>query len=92
MANRSTSRGRKKPIDILFNLEHPDGPPSDGTDVEGDEDSPVTPEDEIADENDECVPTDPVLWATNRYRDFLQQRRTELTKRMNAFIREKAGL
>ena len=46
-------RGRKKPIDILFNLEHPEGPPSDGTDVEGDEDSPVTPDDEIADESDE---------------------------------------
>lgn len=46
-------RGRKKPIDILFNLEHPEGPPSDGTDVESDEDSPVTPDDEIADENDE---------------------------------------
>lgn len=46
-------RGRKRPIDVLFNLEHPDGPPSDGTDVEGDEDSPVTPDDEIADESDE---------------------------------------
>ena len=47
-------RGRKKPIDILFNLEHPDGPPSDGTDVEGDEDSPVTPEDEIPDDSDDA--------------------------------------
>jgi hypothetical protein len=46
-------RGRRKPIDILFNLEHPDGPPTDGTDVENDEDSPVTPDDEIADDNDE---------------------------------------
>lgn len=45
-------RGRKKPIDILFNLEHPDGPPSDGTDVESDEDSPVTPDDEITDEGE----------------------------------------
>lgn len=49
-----TVRGRKKPIDILFNLEHPDGPPSDGTDVEGDEDSPVTPEDEIPDDSDDA--------------------------------------
>jgi hypothetical protein len=48
-----TVRGRKKPIDILFNLEHPDGPPSDGTDVEGDEDSPVTPEDEIPDDSED---------------------------------------
>jgi hypothetical protein len=47
-------RGRKKPIDILFNLEHPDGPPSDGTDVEGDEDSPVTPEDEIPDDSEDA--------------------------------------
>jgi hypothetical protein len=46
-------RGRKKPIDILFNLEHPEGPPSDATDVESDEDSPVTPDDEIADDSDE---------------------------------------
>jgi hypothetical protein len=46
-------RGRKKPIDILFNLEHPEGPPSDGADVEGDEDSPVTLDDEIADDSDE---------------------------------------
>lgn len=46
-------RGRKKPIDILFNLEHPDGAPSDGTDVESDEDSPVTPDDEVADDNDD---------------------------------------
>ncbi len=46
-------RGRKKPIDILFNLDHPEGPPSEGTDVESDEDSLVTPEDEIPDENEE---------------------------------------
>lgn len=47
-------RGRKRPIDILFNLEHPDGPPSEGTDVESDEDSPVTPDDELADEGEEA--------------------------------------
>ena len=47
-------RGRKKPIDILFNLEHPEGPPSDGTDVDTDEESPVTPDDEIPDENEEA--------------------------------------
>ena len=46
-------RGRKRPIDILFNLEHPEGPPSEATDVESDEDSPVTPDDEIADESEE---------------------------------------
>jgi hypothetical protein len=47
-------RGRKRPIDILFNLEHPDGPPSDGTDVDSDEESPVTPDDELADEGEEA--------------------------------------
>ncbi|MGN6512328.1 MAG: DUF262 domain-containing protein, partial [Lysobacteraceae bacterium] len=29
-------RGRKKPIEILFNLEHPDGPPTDVLEVESD--------------------------------------------------------
>lgn len=47
-------RGRKKPIDILFNLEHPDGPPADVMEVEGDEESPLMPDDEINDENDEA--------------------------------------
>ncbi len=46
-------RGRKKPIEILFNLEHPEGPPTDGTDVESDADSPVTPDDEIADDTED---------------------------------------
>lgn len=45
-------RGRKRPIDILFNLDHPDGPPSDGTEVTGDEDSPVAADDELADDAD----------------------------------------
>jgi hypothetical protein len=40
----------------------------------------------------QCVPTDPALWATERYREFLQLRRVELAKRMNRFIEEKAGL
>ncbi|HEV2623019.1 MAG TPA: DUF262 domain-containing protein [Frateuria sp.] len=39
-------RGRKRPIEILFNLEHPDGPPSDVTEVEGDETSPIRSDDE----------------------------------------------
>lgn len=40
----------------------------------------------------QCVPTDPALWSTDRYRDFLQIRREALAERMNAFIKEKAGL
>jgi len=39
-------RGRKRPIDILFNLEHPDGPPNFDTEVTSDEDPPTTPDDE----------------------------------------------
>lgn len=40
----------------------------------------------------QCVPLDPALWSTDRYRDFLQLRRAALAERMNTFIREKAGL
>src|SRR5438552_16665442 len=29
-------RGKRRPIDILFNLDHPDGPPREVTEVEGD--------------------------------------------------------
>jgi hypothetical protein len=49
-----TVRGRKRPIDILFNLDHPDGPPLDVAEVEGDEDSPLTPYDELP---DDCATT-----------------------------------
>ena len=43
-------RGRKKPIDILFNLEHPDGPPADIIEVESDEESPLVPDDEVTED------------------------------------------
>jgi hypothetical protein len=46
-------RGRKRPIEILFNLEHPEGPPTDIVEVESDEVSPVIPDDELVDENGE---------------------------------------
>lgn len=46
-------RGRKRPIDILFNLDHPDGPPIDIVEVESDEVSPVTPDDELSDETED---------------------------------------
>ena len=46
-------RGRKRPIDILFNLEHPEGPPVEGLEVAGDEISPVIPEDEVIDDSSE---------------------------------------
>lgn len=43
-------RGRKRPIDILFNLDHPDGPPTDIVEVESDEDAPTSSDDELSDE------------------------------------------
>ena len=48
-------RGRKRPIDILFNLEHPDGPLGEVVEVESDEVSPFIPDDELddADQDDE---------------------------------------
>lgn len=46
-------RGRKRPIDILFNLDHPEGPPSYDTEVTGDEDSPTAADDELTDDADE---------------------------------------
>lgn len=45
-------RGRKRPIDILFNLDHPDGPPTDDTEITSDEDSPVAADDELGDDAD----------------------------------------
>lgn len=48
-------RGRRRPIEILFNLEHRDGPPTEASDVESDVDSPMTPDDEDTDETEENV-------------------------------------
>jgi len=46
-------RGRKRPIDILFNLDHPDGPPTDIVEVESDEDAPTASDDELNDESED---------------------------------------
>lgn len=51
-------RGRKRPIDILFNLDHPDGPPTDDTEVTSDEDSPVAADDELGDDADSADEAD----------------------------------
>jgi hypothetical protein len=48
-----TVRGRRRPIDILFNLDHPSGAPTEVTEVETDEASPMTPDDELVDDSDE---------------------------------------
>lgn len=46
-------RGRKRPIDILFNLEHPDKLSEASTEIEGEEDTPLLNDDERPDEADE---------------------------------------
>jgi hypothetical protein len=51
-------RGRKKPIEILFNLEHPDGPPKDATEIEDDEASPLLADDELDEDAAEEDPGD----------------------------------
>lgn len=47
-------RGRKRPIDILFNLEHPDKLSDAGSEIEADDDSLLLNEDEKPDEADEA--------------------------------------
>lgn len=64
-------RGRKRPIDILFNLEHPDGPPSDETEVESDEPSPMTPDDEVSDEAEEAEESEQGLQEKLNRRTFV---------------------
>jgi hypothetical protein len=43
-------RGRKRPIDILFNLEHPDSLAETSTEIESDNDTPLLNDDELPDE------------------------------------------
>jgi len=47
-----TVRGRRRPIDILFNLEHPDGPPAEALEVDSDETTPLATDDELPDDTD----------------------------------------
>jgi hypothetical protein len=47
-------RGRKRPIDILFNLEHPDKLSEASTEIDGEDDTPLLNEDEKLDEADEA--------------------------------------
>ncbi len=64
-------RGRKRPIDILFNLEHPDGPPSADTEIEGSDDSPFTPEDELDDDVEDANDSEQSLIAQLNRRTFV---------------------
>lgn len=47
-------RGRKRPIDILFNLEHPDKLSETSSEIEGEDDTPLLNDDEKPDEADEA--------------------------------------
>lgn len=46
-------RNRKRPIEVLFNLDHPAGPPQEAIEVLSDEDSPLIEEDETDNEADD---------------------------------------
>ncbi|MBX3620011.1 MAG: DUF262 domain-containing protein [Rhizobacter sp.] len=64
-------RGRKRPIDILFNLEHPDGPPTDVVEVSSDEDSATTPDDELPDDDEDTEDADQGLQEKLNRRTFV---------------------
>lgn len=72
-------RGRKRPIDILFNLEHPDGPPTDIVEVESDEASPVTPDDELSDDAEDAEESDQALQEKLNRRTFVVASKTLLS-------------
>ena len=46
-------RGRKRPVEILFNLDHPEGPPVEVVEVEGDEESPLIENDDTSEDEDD---------------------------------------
>lgn len=73
-------RGRKRPIDILFNLEHPDGPPVDVVEVESDEESAVTPDDELTDDSDDTEDGDQGLHEKLNRRTFVVSARNLLAQ------------
>lgn len=75
-----TVRGRKRPIDILFNLEHPEGPPTEVVEVESDETSPLTPEDEVSDEGEENGDSDQILIERLNRRTFVVASRNLLAQ------------
>ena len=54
-----TVRGRKRPIEVLFNLEHPEGAPVEVTEVESDEsymvDDDANPDPELDEEQDDTT-------------------------------------
>lgn len=98
-----TVRGRKRPIEILFNLEHPEGAPTDVVEVETDEPSPLTPDDEVTDETEESGDVDQALLERMNRRTFVVSSRqlqsqpqwvsvSEVYKSSDAAILEQAGI
>lgn len=97
-------RGRKRPIDILFNLEHADGPPVDDTEVDNDDPSPLLPDDELSDDTEEGDPSEPGIQERLNRRTFVVASRAlaalpnwvsvgEVFRTSNdAVILEKAGI
>jgi len=77
---RVAVRGRKRPIEILFNLEHPEGSSTDSSEVESDEDSPVLAEDEVADDADDAEDGDEGLQEKLSKRTFVVASRNLLTQ------------
>jgi hypothetical protein len=78
-----TVRNRKRPIEILFNLDHPEGPPSEVAEVEGDEESPLMAEDEQPDDGengDEEERSEQVLMGRLRSRTFVVSSRNLLAQ------------
>ena len=75
-----TVRGRRRPIDILFNLEHPDGPPTEVVEVESDEPAPMTPDDEVTDEPEENGGSDQALVERLNSRTFVVASRNLLAQ------------
>jgi hypothetical protein len=77
---RVSVRGRKRPIEILFNLEHPEGAPTDVLEVESDEESPVLAEDEVADDADDVEDGDEGLQEKLGKRTFVVASRSLLSQ------------
>ncbi|MFV3132011.1 GmrSD restriction endonuclease domain-containing protein [Niveispirillum sp. KHB5.9] len=97
-------RGRKRPIDILFNLDHDDGPPVGDTEVDSDDPTSMVPDDELADDADEGDASEPGIQERLNRRTFVVASRAlaalpnwvsvgEVFRTSNdAVILEKAGI
>lgn len=96
-------RGRKRPIDILFNLEHPEGPPTEVVEVDSDEESPFTPDDELADDTEDAEDNGQLLIERLNRRTFVVASKnisaqpnwvsvSDVFKSSDTAILEKAGI